>query len=168
MLRALLMFLVGTAACLAEPVKFGAVDSEGWRLVRVQQGYPIEYRAVAHSRFPQIRIRALIPATPSTVYKVISDYDHFAEFVPNVLDSRSISQTHEAHLVFQRLHFAGPLAGLRYVVGTEIFKSHPTMSHHSAERISGKARPHQNRSQKITFRSHLRKLNAAAAISRLI
>ncbi|MEE8428891.1 MAG: SRPBCC family protein [Gammaproteobacteria bacterium] len=116
MLRILLVFLIATPLCLAGPPQFGVTDSHGWSLVRIVHGFPIYHKDIADSRFPQTRTGAMIAAPPAKVHAVISDYDHFVDFVPYVRDSRTVTRTFDKHLVFQRLHFPGPLADRRYII----------------------------------------------------
>ncbi len=116
MLRVLLGFLIVSPLCLAGPPEFGVADPQGWSLVRVVQGFPIYHKDIVDSRFPQIRTGAMILVPPVKVHAVISDYDHFADFVPYVRDSRTVTRTVDKHLVFQRLRFPGPLSDRRYTI----------------------------------------------------
>jgi len=114
--RVLFVILMVAAMSLTGVECSLAADPGSWTVVRKIQGFYIEHRVARDSRFPQVRVTVVIQAPPSKVYAVISDYDHFSEFVPYVRDSRTIADQSGERLIFQRLHFPGPLADRSYVI----------------------------------------------------
>jgi ribosome-associated toxin RatA of RatAB toxin-antitoxin module len=54
--------------------------------------------------------------TPDRVHTVVVDYDHFAEFIPNVSESRVVANEGDDQWVYHHLHFSGPIADRVYVI----------------------------------------------------
>ena len=68
------------------------------------------------SAIPQVMIATRFAAPADAVYAVVTDYAHFAEFIPDVAESRIIREADGVQWVFHRLHFAGPVADRVYVM----------------------------------------------------
>jgi len=85
----------------------------------------IYHRAVTGSSLPEAMIVARFAAPPARVHAVVTDYAHFAEFIPNVTESRVLLQTGGRQWVFHHLHFAGPVADRAYVIESTDAASRP-------------------------------------------
>jgi ribosome-associated toxin RatA of RatAB toxin-antitoxin module len=68
------------------------------------------------SAIPQVLIATHLAAPAAAVYGVVTDYAHFADFIPDVAESRIIRTAGDAQWVFHRLHFTGPVADRVYVM----------------------------------------------------
>ena len=94
----------------------GQADDEGWRFSRRIGDVDIYLRAVEGSAFPALLANARIDASVRAIHAVISDYDHFQDFVPSVLDSRILRQQGSSTWVYQRLGFPLMVANRHYVI----------------------------------------------------
>jgi len=90
----------------------------GWHLVTDQQGIQVYNRPWPHSAIPEALARTVIRVPPERLYAVITDYDHFTEFVPYVTSSRILRQEGATFYVHQHLHFPGPLADRHYTIAS--------------------------------------------------
>ncbi len=88
------------------------------------QGH-LYHRAVAGSSLPEAMIVTRFDATPARVHALVTDYERFAEFIPNVVESRVLLQTGGTQWVFHHLHFAGPVADRVYVIESSDAASRP-------------------------------------------
>jgi len=66
----------------------GRADEDDWKFVRQDQGVAIYLRPLKDSKIPELRGHTRFHASISDVYRVISDYDHFSDFIPMVSESR--------------------------------------------------------------------------------
>lgn len=96
-------------------VDAGATDAPGWVPVAVTRAGRIYHRDVQASPVPMIMIATTFKAPPGRVHAVVTDYDRFAEFIPNVLESRVLTRERSHQWVFHHLHFPGPVADRVYV-----------------------------------------------------
>jgi len=55
---------------------------DGWTFTRRMGDVDIYRRSINGSEFPALRAHARIKASAKAVYAVISDYDHFRDFIP--------------------------------------------------------------------------------------
>ena len=105
--------------CLHPGMPYGDTASTGvpdWVSVAVTPAGRIYHRDLDHSPVPMVMIATTFSAKPARVHAVVTDYDRFAEFIPNVLESRVLAR-HGAHQwVFHHLRFAGPVADRAYVI----------------------------------------------------
>ena len=114
----------GRCACLvgglllAGPVagQGGAIDTDGWRLIETTVAGKIYHRAVEGSSIPRAMIVATFDAPPERVHVVVVDYEHFAEFIPNVFTSRVVAHEGNAQWVYHHLRFPGPVADRVYLI----------------------------------------------------
>ena len=87
-----------------------------WRFVRQDQGVDIYRRPFNDSRIPELRGHTHFHASISDVYRVISDYDHFSDFIPMVSESRVLKRDARAIWVYQRLGMPSPITDRHYVI----------------------------------------------------
>lgn len=90
-------------------------DSPGWVPVAFTSAGRIYHRDLDDSSVPMIMIATTFKAPPARVHAVVTDYDRFAEFIPNVLESRLLTREGSHQWVFHHLHFPGPVADRVYV-----------------------------------------------------
>lgn len=109
-----LLFLSGML-----PVTAGALQGlapEDWTFSRRLGDVDIYRQPINGSRFPAVRAHARINASAKALYAVISDYEHFREFIPSVLDSRVLARQMSTLSVYQRLGFPLMVADRHYVI----------------------------------------------------
>ncbi|MFQ5659846.1 MAG: SRPBCC family protein [Gammaproteobacteria bacterium] len=115
----LLILLLGPALCLAgaaqSPVKQQLLAG-GWRFSKQRGNVDIYRRPLAGSRFPALLAYTHMAAPATRLYTVISDYDHFADFIPSVSNSRVIKQDGTEVWVYQRLDFPALASDRHYVI----------------------------------------------------
>jgi len=87
-----------------------------WRFVRQDQGVEISGRQFNGSSIPELRGHTRFHASIGDVYRVISDYDHFSEFIPMVSESRVLKRDTRAIWVYQRLGMPSPVTDRHYVI----------------------------------------------------
>jgi uncharacterized protein YndB with AHSA1/START domain len=92
-----------------------SLGDQAWQLVSDSEGVRIYQRATSDA-FPEIRADLVFDAPPERVHEVITDYDHFEEFVPDVAKSRVVRCAGNVRWVHQRLEFPGPVAPREYVL----------------------------------------------------
>lgn len=126
--------LLSLCALLAAPggvpavINTASVTETGdapWQAVEDSRQGQIYHRAVAGSSLPEAMIVAHFAAPPARVHALVTDYGHFAEFIPNVAESRVLLQTGGRQWVFHHLHFAGPVADRAYVIESTDIASRP-------------------------------------------
>ncbi len=93
-----------------------AAGAEGWDPLRQVGNIEIYRKSVAGSRFPALLARTPMAAPAARVYRVISDYDHFADFVPAVSASRVVARSGANTRVYQRLDLPMLVADRHYVI----------------------------------------------------
>lgn len=91
-----------------------AVD--GWTFSRRLGDVDIYRQSINGSGFPAVRAHARISASAKALYAVISDYEHFRDFIPSVLDSRVLARQMSTLSVYQRLGFPLMVADRHYVI----------------------------------------------------
>jgi len=96
-----------------------------WQAVDDSRQGQIYHRAVTGSSLPEAMIVARFTAPPARVHALVTDYGHFAEFIPDVAESRVLLQTGARQWVFHHLHFAGPVADRAYVIESTDAASRP-------------------------------------------
>lgn len=89
---------------------------EPWELIKTTAAGRIYHLDFAGSFIPRAMIVTIFDATPESVYAVVSDYDHFAAFIPNVAESRVVAQEGNDQWVYHHLHFPGPIVDRVYVI----------------------------------------------------
>ena len=91
-------------------------DNDGWTFARRIGDVDIYLRPVEESAFPALLAHARIDAPVRAIYAVISDYDHFRDFIPSVLDSRTLKRQGSTAWVYQRLGFPLMVTDRHYVI----------------------------------------------------
>lgn len=89
---------------------------EDWTFSRRLGDVDIYRQPINGSRFPAVRAHARINASAKALYAVISDYEHFRDFIPSVLDSRVLARQMSTLSVYQRLGFPLMVADRHYVI----------------------------------------------------
>jgi ribosome-associated toxin RatA of RatAB toxin-antitoxin module len=87
-----------------------------WSFVRQDQGVEISRRPFDGSSIPALRGHTRFHASIGDVYRVISDYDHFSDFIPMVSESRVLKRDARAIWVYQRLGMPSPITDRHYVI----------------------------------------------------
>lgn len=109
------------------------LTGDGWQFVKEVEGVQIFRRWISSSDYPQAMAKAMLGAAPQQVYAVISDYDHFADFIPYVRESTTVGRRAGIRWVYQRLRFPGPISDRRYVIRIEDVASHTRDSYYRVE-----------------------------------
>ena len=91
-------------------------DDEDWTFSRRVGDVDLYLRPVEGSAFRALRAHARIAAPLRAIYAVISDYDHFRDFIPAVLDSHTLKRQGSTTWVYQRLGFPLMVADRHYVI----------------------------------------------------
>jgi hypothetical protein len=117
----LFLALIGTGVATAESAGPTAPDEDpllkaGWYPVSERGGLRLYNRAVPGAAIPAALARVRIEVPPARLFSVITDYDHFAEFVPYVVRSRVVYREDGLRRVSQHLRFPGPVADRHYII----------------------------------------------------
>jgi hypothetical protein len=104
-----------------------------WQAVADTPQGQIYHRDVAGSSLPETMIVTRLDAPPARVHALVTDYGHFAEFIPNVAESRVLLQAGGRQWVFHHLHFAGPVADRAYVIESTDAASRPQENYYRVE-----------------------------------
>lgn len=113
MAERLAVFLAGVLL-VSNPGVAGPCDR--WDLIAETAQGRIYHRCVPGSTVPEAMIETQFAAAPSQLRKLVTDYEHFEEFIPNVVESRVLKVSDGYQWVFHRLHFPGPVADRVYVL----------------------------------------------------
>jgi ribosome-associated toxin RatA of RatAB toxin-antitoxin module len=92
------------------------VDGDDWTFSRRIGDVDIYLQSVEESAFPALLAHTRIAAPVGAIYAVISDYGHFPDFIPLVLDSRILKQQRSTAWVYQRLSFPFFATDRHYVI----------------------------------------------------
>ncbi|MEA2094398.1 MAG: SRPBCC family protein [Pseudomonadota bacterium] len=90
-----------------------------WQLISETRAGRIYHRDVEGSSIPMAMVVTQFESSPATLYAVVTDYEHFEDFIPNVVESRVIRASEGFQWVFHRLHFPGPVADRVYVIRSQ-------------------------------------------------
>jgi len=91
---------------------------ERWRLVQETLGAQI-FEPTEEGVYPQGMARVQWHVQPERLYEQIWHYEHFAEFVPDVVRSEVLERRPREVWVYQRLRFPGPIQDRQYVMRSE-------------------------------------------------
>lgn len=91
-------------------------EADGWEYQRRVDGIALYRKPVADSQFPALLARTRMEVAAANVYRVISDYDHFTEFIPAVTASRVLERSGPDTRVYQRLDLPMLVADRHYVI----------------------------------------------------
>ena len=117
-----------------------------WLAVGATLEGQIYHRAVAGSPLPATMIVTRFAAPPARVHALVTDYGHFAEFIPNVAESRVLLQAGGREWVFHHLHFAGPVADRTYVIESTDAASRPQENYYRVDwKLSSRDFPRHRR-----------------------
>jgi Polyketide cyclase / dehydrase and lipid transport len=94
----------------------GAVAEGDWTLVRRVDAVDLYRRPVKDSDMPALQAHTRFRAPVGDVFRVISDYDHFAGFIPLVSESRVVDKEARATWVYQRLGLPLPFTDRHYII----------------------------------------------------
>ena len=89
---------------------------DGWTLVRRVDDVDLYRRPVQNSAIPALLGHTRLHASIGSVFRVISDYDHFADFIPLVSESRVLERTARTSWVYQRLGLPLLVADRHYII----------------------------------------------------
>ncbi len=104
-----------------EPARPGAA----WELSE-QSALADIYQPVNQSESPPAAlVKIQWDADPDLLYGIIWDYEHFAEYIPNVKSSRILAKQADRVWVYQRLHLPGPARDRHYVIVSSNSGSRP-------------------------------------------
>jgi len=109
-----------------------AVEDE-WQLVRQTRTGDIYHRKAGDSSIPWTMIAAGFAASPAHLHAIVTDYNHFSEFIPNVYESRVLRETGDVQWVYHHLQFHGPVADRRYVIVSTDRNSRPEEDYYRVE-----------------------------------
>lgn len=117
------VFALTAILMLAEPACAGPASADlhvanvqGWQEVDTTPEGRLYHRPMQGSAIPQVLIEARFAAPAAAVYGVVTDYAHFADFIPDVAESRILRTAGDIQWIFHRLHFTGPVADRVYVM----------------------------------------------------
>lgn len=91
-------------------------EAHGWEFVRKVDRIGLYRKPVTGSPFPALLAHTRMPVPAADVYRVISDYDHFAEFVPAVSMSRVLERSATHTRVYQRLDLPMLFTDRHYII----------------------------------------------------
>ncbi|MBI5040504.1 MAG: hypothetical protein HZB57_04695, partial [Gammaproteobacteria bacterium] len=111
-----LLMLAGLACAGHAGADARVSDAQGWQEADATPEGRLYHRPMPGSAIPQVLIATRFAAPAAAVYAVVTDYAHFADFIPDVAESRIIRVAGDVQWVFHRLHFAGPVADRVYVM----------------------------------------------------
>jgi ribosome-associated toxin RatA of RatAB toxin-antitoxin module len=94
----------------------GDAAAADWTLVRRVEDVELYRSPVTDSDMPALRGHTRFPATAGDVFRVISDYDHFAGFIPLVSESRIVERDARTTWVYQRLGLPLPVTDRHYII----------------------------------------------------
>jgi hypothetical protein len=134
--RAVRFFLL--LAALGAPAAPGAgtVTETGhvpWLAVGESPQGRLYHHQIDGSSIPEALIETRFDAPPECVYALVTDYGHFAQFIPDVAESRVLLQAGDTRWVFHRLHFGGPVADRVYVIEISDAASRPRMDYYRVD-----------------------------------
>jgi ribosome-associated toxin RatA of RatAB toxin-antitoxin module len=114
--------------CLSVATLAGVAGTEpsSWKMIADTGQGRLYHRDVADSSLPEAMIVTRLDAPPGRVFALVTDYDHFAEFIPDVAESRVLERDGDRTWVFHQLHFGGPVADRVYVIESRNAVSGPT------------------------------------------
>lgn len=89
-----------------EPASSRTLVEEGWYLVFEGDDIRVHRRYESGSDVVETLTLATIKAPPRQAFLVLTDYTHYSDFMPHVVETRVISQTNNVQLIFQRLRIS--------------------------------------------------------------
>lgn len=102
------------AACADRPL--GEPLAAVWVLVAHADAVCVYTHEADNANIHDIRVEAILAATPAKVFNVISDYAHYPDFMPYVKTSEVIKVVEDTHWVFQQLALPFPVSDRYYTI----------------------------------------------------
>jgi len=137
--RIVRFFLYIAAVILATPVAAGSPCDEpdnagsAWKL-SAQTPLATIYQPVnAAGSPPAALVRIRWDPDPGLLYAIIRDYEHFADFIPNVTSSRVVAKQAGRVWVYQQLHLPGPARDRHYIMVSSHNGSKPAQHRYHVE-----------------------------------
>jgi len=104
-----------------------------WQLGKETPAGSLYHKASGDSSPPWTMIAARFAASPAHVHAVVTDYDHFSAFIPNVYESRVVRDSGSEQWVYHHLRFPGPVADRRYIFVSTDRDSRPADGYYRVE-----------------------------------
>jgi ribosome-associated toxin RatA of RatAB toxin-antitoxin module len=82
---------------------------------------------------PAALVRIQWDSDPDLLYRIIWDYERFADFIPNVKSSRILAKQADRIWVYQQLYLPGPARDRHYVIVSTNIDSKPAQHHYRVE-----------------------------------
>jgi len=146
-----------SGGCLPAVMLAGVVagtEPPPWQLIADTGQGRLYHRDVADSSLPEAMIVTRLDAAPGRVFALVTDYDHFAEFIPDVAESRVLARDGERSWVFHHLHFGGPVADRVYVIESRDAVNRPTEMRYRVEwKLAGRHFPELDRTSGVRPRA---------------
>lgn len=108
-----LLLLAGACAATAA---VAAPDCRNWQALRETPAGTLFNRCRPGSPLDEIMIETHLPAAPERLFALVSDYDAFAGFIPDVAESRVLASEGPVQWVYHRLRLPPPLADRAYIL----------------------------------------------------
>ena len=109
------------------------LDEDGWQQAETTAAGQIYHREVTGSPIPWVMIVASFKSTPERVHRLVTDYEHFPEFIPNVLQSRVLQREGNNQWVYHHLAFPAPVSDRVYVIKSTDSESRPAQPHYRVD-----------------------------------
>jgi hypothetical protein len=100
-------------------------SSDGWVFDSAVHKGELYHQDIDGSRFPAVMMATTFDVSSDRVFAVVTDHDHFAEFIPNVVKSRIIRHEGNNQWVFHHLHFSRLIADRVYLMKSTGIGNHP-------------------------------------------
>lgn len=113
------------AALCCSATAAAVADCRDWRAVRETAEGTLLHRCRPGSAIDEVMIVSRVAAAPQRLYALVNDYGAFAEFIPDVAESRVLAVEGDIQWVYHRLHFAGPVADRVYVMRSKATAADP-------------------------------------------
>lgn len=94
-------------------------ETDGWESIRQVGDIQLYRRSVEGSAFPAQLAHTRFKVSARGVFDVITDYNHFTDFVPSVAESRILDTSGRTNRVYQRLELPMLVADRHYIIKTE-------------------------------------------------
>jgi hypothetical protein len=128
--KSVVLLLFGTVLSLASGIQGG---QDEWQLVKKTRAGHLYHRESSDSSIPWTMIAARFSASPERVHAMVTDYNHFSEFIPNVAESRVVQDAGSEQWVYHHLNFPVPVADRSYIIVSTDRDSRPGDGHYRVE-----------------------------------
>lgn len=91
-------------------------DCDAWTAVRETAEGRLFHRCRPGSPLAAVMIETQFRAAPERLYALVNDYAAFADFIPDVAESRVLAVDGAVQWVYHRLHLPGPVADRVYIL----------------------------------------------------